>query len=42
MPFMLLVLVGVYICVLLIKVCQDSPQMCSKFGFGDSADGELN
>ena len=32
-------LILVYMCVLLIKVCEDSTEICSTFGFGESATG---
>jgi hypothetical protein len=34
-----LALIAVYICVLLIKACDLSSEVCATFGFGDEADG---
>eukprot|EP00966_Prymnesium_polylepis_P229630 5313272-Prymnesium_polylepis.3 len=35
-----LALILLYLCVLLIKSCDNAPEQCSSFGFGDSATGE--
>ena len=36
-----LALILVYVCVLVVKVCDQSSDVCRRFGFGDSASGEL-
>ena len=36
-----LALIFVYTCALVVKVCDQSSQVCRKFGFGDSAKGKL-
>jgi hypothetical protein len=35
-----LTLILVYTCVLLIKTCEISPEVCSTYGFGDTGRGE--
>lgn len=35
-----LALILIYVCVLLIKSCEYSRDVCSTYGFGETADGE--
>jgi hypothetical protein len=35
-----LTLILIYMCVMLVKVCNESKDICARYGFGDSALGE--
>jgi hypothetical protein len=39
MTFIELILIVIYTCVLLIKACSLSTDVCSTFGFGESSEG---